>query len=80
MPDSLDPLQELEHLAEKPLLELRAQDANHNGVLELEEFVGNDALADKAKKAREFEQFDTNHDGVLTDAELKAGRKQQREA
>ena len=76
-----DPSAELEALAAKPSLELRRRDADGDGVLTPEEFAreGPDAEPSlNAEKLAAFERFDANHDGVLTDAELKAGRQAER--
>lgn len=73
-----DTQKDLEALAARPSLEMRFRDADGNGVLDPAEFVGDDEHADPKRKLEEFASFDANQDGVLTDEELKAGRKRQR--
>ena len=77
-----DPAAALDALAAKPSLELRRRDADGDGVLTPEEFAreGPDAEPSlNAEKLATFDRYDANHDGVLTDAELKAGRKADRD-
>lgn len=77
MTEPQDPQATLESLAAKPSLELRFRDADGNGVLDIDEFIGDDQAVDAATKLAEFVRFDENQDGVLDDDELKAGRQAQ---
>jgi hypothetical protein len=51
----------------------KQKDANHDGKLTLEEYLHN--FPDQAEGKRRFPTFDTDHDGVLTEAEfVRAGK------